>query len=46
MRVYEIDKLFNLRSNEFPNEEMEKRDSKKTGWPPITSVKRNNFFTV
>ena len=43
---FENKKLFNFWSNKFINEEMRKRKFKITGWPFMTLVRRNNFFTV
>ena len=39
-------RLFNFWSKKFINNELENRDFKKTGWPFMTLVKRNNFFKI
>ena len=44
--LFENDKLFIFWSNNFINEEVQKRKFKMTGWPFMTLVKRNNFFKV
>ena len=44
--LLENDKLFNLWSKKFINEEIQKRKIKITGWPFMTLVKRNNFFKI
>ena len=38
-------KLINVWSNKFKNEEIQKK-FRKTGWPFLTLVRRNNFFKV
>ena len=44
--VYENNNLFNFWSNKFINKEIEMRNFEITGWPFMTSVKRNNFFKI
>ena len=44
--LYENDKLFNIWSNKYINNEIENRNFKLTGWPFMTLVKRNNFFKI
>ena len=44
--LFENDKLFNFWSNNFTNEEIQKRKFKITGWTLMTLVKRNNFFKI
>ena len=44
--LHENDKLFIIWSNKLINKEIENRNSKLTGWPFMTLVKRNNFFKI
>ena len=44
--LHENVNLFNIWSNKFINNEIEKRDFQITGWPFMTLVKRNNFFKI
>ena len=44
--LYENDKLFNIWSNKFINNEIEKKTFQIPGWPFMTLVKRNNFFKI
>ena len=44
--LFENDKWFNFWSNNFINNEIEKRDFQITGWPFMTLVRRNNFFKI
>ena len=44
--LYENNELFNFWSNNFINEEVQKRKFNITGWPFMTLVKRNSFLKI